>query len=50
VEVTNKEEAEVDTEQVKQQLARTLESKVSYQLLQTIREDAEIVDNRANFY
>jgi peptidyl-prolyl cis-trans isomerase D len=50
VEVTNKEKAEVDTEQVKQQLARTLESKVSYQLLQTIREDAEIVDNRANFY
>lgn len=50
VEVTNKEESEVDTEQVKQQLARTLESKVSYQLLQTIREDAEIVDNRANFY
>ncbi|WP_305066857.1 peptidylprolyl isomerase [Marinilabilia salmonicolor] len=50
VEVTNKEEAEVDTDQVKQQLARTLNSKVSYQLLQTIREDAEIVDNRANFY
>lgn len=50
VEVTNKEEAEVDSEQIKQQLARTLNSKVSYQLLQTIREEAEIVDNRANFY
>ena len=50
VEVTAKEEAEVDAEQVEQQLARTLNSKVSYQLLQSIREEAEIEDNRANFY
>jgi peptidyl-prolyl cis-trans isomerase D len=50
VEVTNKEEAVVNTEQVKQQLARTLNSKVSYQLLQAIRDNAEIEDNRASFY
>lgn len=50
VEVTNKEEAQVDPEMVKQELARTLDSKVSYQLQQAIRENAEIEDNRANFY
>jgi peptidyl-prolyl cis-trans isomerase D len=50
VQVTNKEEIEIDKEQVKQQLINSLNQRVSYQLLQTIRDNAEIVDNRFNFY
>jgi peptidyl-prolyl cis-trans isomerase D len=50
VQVTNKEEVEVDKEQVKRQLVNSLNQRVSYQLLQTIRDNAEIVDNRSNFY
>jgi peptidyl-prolyl cis-trans isomerase D len=50
VQVTNKEEVEVDKEQIKRQLVNSLNQRVSYQLLQTIRDNAEIVDNRSNFY
>lgn len=50
VQVTNKEEVEVDKDQVKRQLVNSLNQRVSYQLLQTIRDNAEIVDNRSNFY
>lgn len=50
VQVTNKEETETSVEDVQQQLKNNLNSKVSYQLLQTIRDNAEIVDNRSNFY
>ncbi|SFE19569.1 peptidylprolyl isomerase [Thermophagus xiamenensis] len=50
VEVTNKKETEVDTELIKNQLKSSLFQKISYQLLPEIREKAEIIDNRSNFY
>lgn len=50
VQVTNKEKVEVNKEQVKRQLVNSINQRVSYQLLQTIRDNAEIVDNRSNFY
>lgn len=50
VEVTNKKETEVDTELIKNQLNSSLFQKISYQLLPEIREKAEIIDNRSNFY
>ncbi|MGQ1890906.1 SurA N-terminal domain-containing protein [Thermophagus sp. OGC60D27] len=50
VQVTNKEESETDKEQIKLQIKSLLNQKVSYQLLPTIRDKAEIIDNRSNFY
>ncbi|PWE01417.1 SurA N-terminal domain-containing protein [Marinilabilia rubra] len=50
VQVTNKEETETSVEDIKQQLKNNLNSKVSYQLLQTIRDNVDVIDNRSNFY
>jgi peptidyl-prolyl cis-trans isomerase D len=50
VQVTAKTKRDVELAEVRDQLKTNLNSKVSYQLAQTIRDNAEIVDNRANFY
>lgn len=50
VQVTNKQQIETDTSEVQEQLKNNLNSKVSYQLQETIRDNADIVDNRSNFY
>jgi peptidyl-prolyl cis-trans isomerase D len=49
VQVTKKDTVEVTKEEAKQQLQNNLYSKINY-LLQTIRNNAEIEDNRTNFY
>jgi peptidyl-prolyl cis-trans isomerase D len=50
VRVNAKNEVDVDIAEVRQQQKNNLNSKVSYQLLTTIRENADIEDNRSNFY
>ena len=50
VQVTAKNNVEVNEEQVVRQLKRNLNSKVRAQLQRTIRDNAEIEDNRSNFY
>ncbi len=50
VQVKSQKETESDPFSVKAQLQNDLNMKVDYQLLETIREKAEVEDNRANFY
>lgn len=48
--VTQVEDITVNADNISNELDQNLGMKVDYQLLQTIRENAEITDNRANFY
>ncbi len=50
VQVTNKNEVETKMTEVRGQLKNNLNSKIDYQLLETIRNNAEIIDNRSSFY
>lgn len=50
VEVTSINERNVNRAEVVEQLNSNLNSKISQQLQETIRENAEIEDNRSNFY
>lgn len=50
VKVNNLEEIEVASENVVNELNQNLTMKVDYQLVETMRDNAEIVDRRAQFY
>ena len=50
VQVTSKTELDINKEQVSKQLKNNINAKVRSQLQTTIRDNAEIEDNRVNFY